>query len=476
MSTRQRLAVLADRWLPRSKKTRAAWIVSLAVSLALLALPWLMRMDGKPHADWQQFLGRFHPLLVHIPIGLIVLVPLLEIAGSFKPALRESAGFVLALGFASCLASLALGFLLAYGGGAAGTVLSRHMWGGIALTIGALLCVLARPWWTSGTVPWAYPALLLSVMFALVWTAHQGGSLTHGSDYLTRYMPPGLKRFLPQSQANATSVSFYARHIHPILDANCVGCHGDSKSNGGLRVDSYDLLMKGGKDGPVIVPGQPDKSMLLVRVTLPSDHKQFMPAEGRAPLRSEEIAWIRAWVAQGASPAITALPGVPEPEASKEPPPQPVGDYSALAREIGQMDAGLGAKLLPVSSKPEDGLVLYTVNVAGNFGDAQLAQFQRFAPFIVEAELGRTAVTDASFETLAKFTHLRALHLEETGVTGDGLAKLTPLTQLTYLNLSGTKVTQSAAAVLGSMKNLRHLYLYNTPAQPASAAEQAQAK
>ena len=52
------------------------------MSVALLLLPWLVRLDGKPHADWQQFLGRFHPLVVHVPIGLIVLVPVLEIAGA----------------------------------------------------------------------------------------------------------------------------------------------------------------------------------------------------------------------------------------------------------------------------------------------------------------------------------------------------------------------------------------------------------
>ena len=78
---------------------------------------------------------------------------------------------------------------------------------------------------------------------------------------------------------------------------------------------------------------------------------------------------------------------------------------------------------MPVSAKPSDGLILYTVDAASSFGDAQLAQFQKFAPYIVEAELGRTAVTDASFDTLKQFTHLRALHLEETQITGDGLAK-----------------------------------------------------
>jgi hypothetical protein len=184
----------------------------------------------------------------------------------------------------------------------------------------------------------------------------------------------------------------------------------------------------------------------------------------------EEIAWIRAWIQQGASPAATSLVGIAISEAPKEQALQPVGDYSGLMPEIRQMEKGQGAMLLQVSSKPSDGLILNTTDAAGSFGDAQLAQFQQFAPYIVEAELGRTAVTNASFDTLSKFTHLRALHLEGTAVTGDGLAKLAPLSQLTYLNLSGTKVTQAAVAPLTSMKNLRHIYLYNTPAQPAPDA------
>src|SRR5580693_2818906 len=119
--------------LPSKRSTRIVWGGSLGLSLLLLSLPWLVRLDGHPHADWQQFLGRFHPLAVHLPIGLLVLVPLLEIAGAFRPHLRQAAGFVLALAFAGCLLSLALGFLLAHGSGSAGIVVSRHMAGGIAL-------------------------------------------------------------------------------------------------------------------------------------------------------------------------------------------------------------------------------------------------------------------------------------------------------------------------------------------------------
>jgi hypothetical protein len=468
------IAALAQRTLPRRKSTRVVWSAALLLSGALVLLPWLVRLDGHPHADWQQFLGRFHPLAVHLPIGLLVLLPLLEIGGAFRPALRETAGFVLALAFAACLLSLTLGLLLAYGSGDTGTLVKRHMIGGIVLTIGVLLCLLARPPWSSRGLP-AYPVLLACTLLALVWTADLGGSITHGSDYLTQFMPSGLKRVAVFGSGKPAANTFYAKQINPILDENCVSCHGEAKTEGGLRMDNYEHLMRGGKDGPVIVAGSPDKSLLLQRVTLPVGHKLFMPAEGRPPLRPDDIALIKAWIQQGASSSATVLTGVSDHEAQPELPLQPVGDYSALLPEIRRMQQAQGAKLVPLSARPQDGLVLYTADAGAAFGDAQLAQFQKFAPYVVEMELGRTAVTDASFDTLKQFTHLRALHLEQTHIAGEGLAKLAPLSQLTYINLSGTQVTAAAVAPLSAMKNLRHIYLYNTPAQPAPAAEQAPA-
>jgi len=349
------------------------------------------------------------------------------------------------------------------------------MWGGIALTIGVLLCLLVRPLWASGAAPRLYPALLGCVLLVLSWAAHQGGSLTHGSHYLTESMPPLLKRWtgLGSSPAKAPIPgSFYAQHINPIFDSNCVVCHGENKVEGGLRLDSYEYLMEGGKDGTVIAAGAPDKSLLLTRVTLPKGHKKFMPSEGKPPLKPEQIEWIRAWVQQGASSMATSLAGITIDE-RKDVPLLPVGDYSALMPEIVAMDSGAGAKLVQVSNKASDGLILRTVDVGENFGDAQLAQFAKFAPYIVEVELARTGVTDASFDTLSKFTQLRVLHLEDTAVTGSSLTKLIPLSQLTYLNLSGTKVTKAALAPLEAIKGLHSIYLYDTPAQNAPIADTA---
>lgn len=223
-----------------------------------------------------------------------------------------------------------------------------------------------------------------------------------------------------------------------------------------------------------MIPGDAGKSLLLARVTLPTSDKHFMPAEGRSPLSQGDIALLRAWIQQGASPTSEAIVGFSGAPASEAIPLQPVGDYSALMGEIKQMRRSQGAKLLPVSSKASDGLILSTFDVGASFGDAQLQQFQKFAPYIVEADLARTGITDASLETLSRFAHLRSLHLEGTAISGNGLAKLKGLSELTYLNLSETKVTRSAVAPLQSMPNLRHLYLFGTPAQPDTAKDAAQ--
>jgi len=120
------------------------WIGAVCAGISIALLPLFFPLDGKPHADWLQFLGRFHPLLVHLPIGLIVLLPLLEFAGKRSQSLRDAAGFVLQFALVTCVASILFGLLLAYGSGEIGTTVTRHMRGGIVLAIELLLCLAVR--------------------------------------------------------------------------------------------------------------------------------------------------------------------------------------------------------------------------------------------------------------------------------------------------------------------------------------------
>jgi hypothetical protein len=95
-------------------------------------------------------------------------------------------------------------------------------------------------------------------------------------------------------------LEFFEKNIRPIFVNNCYGCHSaDTKVSGKLRVDDYNGLLRGGQSGPAVVPGDPDKSLLIRRVSNP-DPKRRMPKEGEA-LSSAQIADLVAWVKDGAA-------------------------------------------------------------------------------------------------------------------------------------------------------------------------------
>ncbi|HYO82873.1 MAG TPA: PSD1 and planctomycete cytochrome C domain-containing protein [Bryobacteraceae bacterium] len=101
---------------------------------------------------------------------------------------------------------------------------------------------------------------------------------------------------------DAASPDFFESKVRPVLATNCYSCH-SSSAMGGLRVDSAEGLQKGGKRGPAIVSGDPEKS-LLIQLLRHSDAKQRMPMGGK--LKDSEVEALSAWVKAGAAwPAAT---------------------------------------------------------------------------------------------------------------------------------------------------------------------------
>src|SRR5438046_3181515 len=86
-----------------------------------------------------------------------------------------------------------------------------------------------------------------------------------------------------QAPAPATrapqSADYFETSVRPVLAANCYDCHADEKM-GGLRVDSREALLKGGKSGPALVPGDPDNSLLIQAVRQTRETLK-MPKGGR---------------------------------------------------------------------------------------------------------------------------------------------------------------------------------------------------
>ena len=107
------------------------------------------------------------------------------------------------------------------------------------------------------------------------------------------------------SQPSPQTAEFFETNVRPVLAANCYDCHADGRM-GDLRLDSREGLLKGGKSGPAIVPGDPEKSLLIQAVRQSGALK--MPKGGH--LRPDEIDVLVAWVKAGAAwPSSSASAG-----------------------------------------------------------------------------------------------------------------------------------------------------------------------
>src|ERR1044072_898481 len=97
------------------------------------------------------------------------------------------------------------------------------------------------------------------------------------------------------AEADRSSAEFFEKRVRPVLAGRCYGCHSlqAEKLKGGLRLDSYAALMKGGESGPVLVPGEPDKSRLIEAIRYTNPDLQMPP---KARLSDEQIADLAAWV------------------------------------------------------------------------------------------------------------------------------------------------------------------------------------
>jgi hypothetical protein len=90
----------------------------------------------------------------------------------------------------------------------------------------------------------------------------------------------------------------FARDVAPVLGRYCVGCHGATEVHAGLRLDSYAGLMRGGEEGPAVVPGDPRSSFLMAKI----ERRHRPPMPPRRALPAALVARIRAWIAAGAPP------------------------------------------------------------------------------------------------------------------------------------------------------------------------------
>lgn len=462
-------------------------ILALILAGLLIANP----LDGEAHGELLQFFGRFHPTLLHLPIGFILLLAIIETRLAFKPSssLEPAIGLLLPLSIISVLIAVFTGFLLAYGSGSNEALVIDHMRTSILLAIACLGLGALKLFWDKGAAKIAYRLLLLANLGLLAIASHDGGSLTHGRDYLTKYMPDtlrpvfGLKAEIKTVAESADQLVVFKDLIQPIIEQNCLSCHNPDKLKGELSLESYADYIEGGDMGPAIVQGDVDNSELVFRVTLPQDDDEFMPTDGKTPLAPEEIDLISWWIENGASAEATvasyeALPVEIEqyivkvfdamltPEELESLKAERIELYAALS----QLTRELGILITPIETEATE-FRIDTFSAQNSFDHQMLKRLEPFAKSIVEADFSGTQLSDACLSTISEFKNLRSLNLSKTQIKGTTLAKLAPIQTLEFLNLYGTPLESAQIDQLLQLTQLKRLFLFQTELYSEAAIE-----
>ena len=460
-------------------------LITFSPILLLLALIVFFPPDGKSRAEWLQFVGRFHPLAVHLPIALMLLVPVLEIAGRWQrfSYLRLSSRFVLGFATITAVSAAYLGWCLARSGSYSGSIMTQHMWGGITLATISWVCWMLSGRVTAPRVHNFYVAALIAGVLIVSFTGYRGGQISQGEEHLTEYMPAVLRHAigLPDKEPliQAAAGSFYLERVQPIFADRCVNCHGRSKQKSGLRLDSYGWLMRGGKHGAAVKAGNAQGSDLVRRITLSPEQDDFMPKEKKQPLSPEQVKIIEAWIGAGASgelpveaiklpaggavapaPKEVSFPEVNEAAVAK----QRQGFASALAKLQSRYPG-----ILIYESRNSADLALNASLLGPKFGDDDVAAFAAVAEHITSADFSRTGITDHSAPTIAAMKHLRTLRLANTKITDATLKAIGGIDQLQSLNVYATGVTSAALPLVEKFPKLEHFYAGQTAIQSTAS-------
>jgi mono/diheme cytochrome c family protein/uncharacterized membrane protein len=463
-----------------TKKLLTVFCVFLALVMVVLFITNPLESTGD--SETLQFFGRFHPVVLHLPIGFFIVLGVLEFL-SLVPGLknlRASTPIVLTLCIIGTLVAVTTGIVLAYGSGSNEPLVVYHMRVSLLLGIFSLGLGLLKLHGKHLVTRFAYHLVLLITFGLLFVASHHGGSITHGEDYLTKYMPDSLRPLFGLEVeeeiivASANELVLYRDVVHHIFEQNCNTCHNPNKKKGELNMETYEGLLKGGDTGYSIAQGDRDDSELYFRITLPHDDDDFMPTDGKPPLSDTEVELIGWWIDQGADPVLTVADHGDIPPA--------ISDYiqklfesmvseeeleareelrKELYAHLSALHEKLGIVIIP-SAPNATNFKVETFAVQKDFTDKFLEELKPFADHIVEADFSNTQLTDQSFETLAQFNNLRSLNLSKTGIRGENLGKLAQLSHLESLNLYGTDLTTDQIDELAQLTQLKNLYLFQT--------------
>ena len=419
-----------------------------------------------------EFIGRFHPVLVHLPIGFLLIGLILQWLSSKEKYLisKEVIKVIILCGMIAAIISCITGYLLSLSGDYNKNIKDWHMWMGISVAAVSIAMFGKISYRKYGI---QYKILSVVLLVLILITGHLGGSLTHGSNYLTEGWANSVDSITPKKLIpDIGEANVYLDVVQPILQTKCYSCHGEKKQKSNLRLDAPQWIMKGSKNGPII-NGKEGESELIKRISLPREDEHHMPPKQKPQLNEQEIAVIHWWIDQGAS-FNKKIKELKEPETlksyllslqsdhaeKKAVPNVPAGSVEKGNEKAIQLLKDKGITIIPVSQNSN--YLMADFISAINFTDEDIALLLPLKKQLVWLKLSNTNITDSSLFVISQFNNLTLLQLNNTKITDKGLGAIKKLDNLQSLNLVGTKITSEGVLQLQSLKILQSIYLYQT--------------
>ncbi len=426
----------------------------------------------------KQLLGRLHPIIVHLPIGFIILGLLLQWYDRKRNEFDHAIPLIfLWAGYFAVLACIS-GYAQYIGEGYTFETVKWHLWLGIATAIFSFLMYFklgsTKTFAWLKTIPIIAMTLLMFLLISV--TGHLGGTITHGEDYLVAPLPHTIKSALgfetfekkeiALTEETWKEAQIYEDVIEPILNNRCISCHSPKKSKGELMLHNEKAILRGGENGVVLAMNSAKASELFRRINLPKTDEDHMPPKDKTQPSKEEVNLIRAWIDLGHPFDQTiGQTGLEKELLLPFFPKQPNNDYPAIEVAEAAQDS---VKIIEAQGihvdridKTSNFLKVSCINKP-NFADADFAVLKPIATQIAILDLGGTQVTDAIFEKLGTLSNLTILKLDNTTISGKNIALLASKEYLKSINLTGTDFEETHLQELEGFRSLKKVYLYQT--------------
>jgi uncharacterized membrane protein len=438
-------------------------IVNVVFTVQVLLVFLLVFEQQLELPSWLQSFGRLHPLLLHLPIGLLILTGILLATRKYfeNESFDSLISFLLHLTALTTSLTALMGLFLSHEGGYAAAELFWHKWLGVLLSFlcSSLLIIQSRK-------KFFQPTIAVSLMVLIV-TGHLGANLTHGENFV---LGP-LETIEPKVRTITDSSSLFDAAIDPVLESKCYSCHNERKAKGGLVLTSLDGIMKGGKDGSLWDAGHAENSLLIKRLLLPLDHKEHMPPQDKQQLSKDETDLLTIWINSGAD-VKKKLSEISEHDSLKElssdiiaryvqqHEPSPLYHFAFASPEKMEKLNNPYRSVFQLARHEPALHADYFVRQA--FQKTSLEELAEVKEQLVSINLSNMPLEDDDLKLLGPFKNLEVLNLNNTNITARGIVTLKNLSGLKSISLSGTKATVESLQTLATLPNLSRVFIWNT--------------